>query len=504
MIKYTKSDILRYHRKIVAMAYKALARGDIEQTMQKLALSAKVAYKFNYLYADSLSEELIHVVSKNIFPNIITFTPIVNRYVFIDTNGRDYHGLTQQYLHALIELGAEIIYVYKDPDHSHIENILGELRAYSRADIILFDQYTLEQQTQKIIEVVSQYKPQKIFLHIMPWDVSSLVACALLSNVERYNINLTDHAFWLGATCIDYNIEFRNYGYSVSIDKRGLRPEQLLKLPYYPIEEPVKFKGFPIELNKDQVVIFSGGAFYKVYGKQDAYFKILERIVLDNPNAVIFYAGSGNGEKMRQYIVKHHLQDRIMILNYRADISQVIRHSDIYLGTYPLCGGLMSQYAAINGKPILSYTDPVDRCNYIEGIICHMKDRQITITDTDLFFDYAKSLCSDKSLREQVGQEMRGCVISVNVFASKLHLTLQNNKTQDEFKYENINYEEFATLYLDVENIHLKDLTKLLVISFKFRLIYLFPKAFVILMTQLPVFFKCKTIKTKLRNWQKH
>lgn len=489
---------MKYHSKIVAMAHKAFVDGDIELSMQQLALSAQVAYKFNYSYKDSVSEELIHAISRKIYPATVEFTPNVNRYVFIDTNGRDFHGLTQQYLRALMELGAEIIYVYKDPNHSYIRNILSELRTYAKAEIILFDHYTLEQQAKRVIEIIAHHKPQKVLLHIMPWDVSSLVSCAVFSNVDRYNINLTDHAFWLGSTCIDYNIEFRDYGYSVSIDKRGLKPEQLLKLPYYPILRNVEFKGFPIKLNKDQVVLFSGGAFYKIYGKEDMYFKILKRIVSDNPNAVIFYSGSGNGDKLRKYIIKNELQNKVIILDYRTDISQVIEHSDIYLGTYPLCGGLMSQYAAINGKPILSYTDSANRSNYIEGIVCHMKYRPITITDIDRFFDFAKELCSDRSIREQVGDKLRDCVITPDVFASKLALTLQSNETQYEFQYEDINYEEFSTIYLDVENLHVKDLTRLLAKSFRLQLIYLFPKAFIILVTQFTIFFRHKIFKKLL------
>ena len=38
-----------------------------------------------------------------------------------------------------------------------------------------------------------------------------------------------------------------------------------------------------------------------------------------------------------------------------AAIDAVFENCDIYLGTYPICGGLMSQYAAMHAKPILAY-----------------------------------------------------------------------------------------------------------------------------------------------------
>lgn len=55
-----------------------------------------------------------------------------------------------------------------------------------------------------------------------PWAMEAITAFHAFPNVRKYLINLTDHAFWLGTSCTDYLVEFRNYGINVSRSKRGL------------------------------------------------------------------------------------------------------------------------------------------------------------------------------------------------------------------------------------------------------------------------------------------
>ena len=43
----------------------------------------------------------------------------------------------------------------------------------------------------------------------------------------RYQINLTDHAFWLGSQCFDKCIEFRSYGASISKEYREIQSSKI-------------------------------------------------------------------------------------------------------------------------------------------------------------------------------------------------------------------------------------------------------------------------------------
>ena len=155
----------------------------------------------------------------------------------------------------------------------------------------------------------------------MPWDVVSLLISYSIQGVIKYNINLTDHAFWLGASFIDYNFEFRAYGKTVSLEKRHLKQEQLLYLPYYPIlpKNKIEFQGFPIEA-KDKIVIFTGGAFYKMFGNNDLFFKILDELLDLSENAVVLVAGIGDKYTMNEKLAHLRNRHRIMLIGNRRDI----------------------------------------------------------------------------------------------------------------------------------------------------------------------------------------
>lgn len=480
MIDFTQADIIKYHDKLRTYAYRALRNGETDRSMELLATAAKLAYNFNYFYTDPKSEALLRSIAKQIDDSTVEFAGRTGRYVFIDTNGRDGHGLTLQYLRALMALDIEFLYIYKDPDHTHIPGILQELEAYPKAKICLFEAgLSPSSQTRTLLEKVRAYAPEKILLHLMPWDVSTLAACCKLPGVPKYNINLTDHAYWLGAECIDYNIEFRDYGATVSLEKRHLKPEQLLLLPYYPIVDSHPFAGFPAIAANGKVVILSGGAFYKIYGEREQYFEIIRRLLEENPEAVVLYVGFGDERKLRRFIKRNKFQDRISILGYRHDINEVFAHSDLFLGTYPISGGLMTQYAAINGKPILAYTDPKFPVNYVESLICHTRPHTITFTDTDWLLRHAHDLCSDKQLRERKGAELMQEIITPEIFAKELRYLLTHNRTERTLQRICIDYDAFSALYLDMENRYVDTSRFLLLGTFRWRSLLLFPKVFI-------------------------
>lgn len=119
------------------------------------------------------------------------------------------------------------------------------------------------------------------FFYSFPNDVVGVTSLNILEGkVTRYQINLTDHAFWLGARCIDKCIEFRDYGANVSAKYRGISKNIIAKLPFYPIvNKDISFQGFPFQIVKGQKVVFSGGALYKTFGGQNKYYDIIDNIL---------------------------------------------------------------------------------------------------------------------------------------------------------------------------------------------------------------------------------
>lgn len=479
-MKLTKGNIDEAYKKIKSLAYKAFEKQDYNRAILELEHSAKVANLFNFIYADPDSESLIRQLSARIISSPVdTFTSKPKRYVFYDSFGWDNRGLTQQYVRAFKSLKVDFLYIYEHEDKVNSKCLAQDLKECGEHVTIckLDCSLSIVEQIRSLYERIVQYAPEKAFLHISPWAVKALCAFYALPKIEKYNINLTDHAFWLGNECFDYNIEFRNYGYSVSLEKRGFKPERLLLLPYYPIVNHNPFEGFPAEIPPDAVKIFSGGAFYKIYGEKGAYFEIVKRILTKNPQAILLFAGAGESAPLTKFIKENKFDKRFILLGNRKDINEVFKACDIYLCTYPFTGGLMAQYAAINGKPILSYSSSDFPTNYIEDIVCYNDSRTITYTDLDRFYEYSDKLCADPVFRQEEGRELKQSVISQEIFDTKVRQILDQGNTGIQGKAElAIHYERFSEKYLEVEN-SFQDAFKMLLLSeYRFRAFLLFPK----------------------------
>ncbi|MGE4287767.1 MAG: hypothetical protein AB7E36_03685 [Salinivirgaceae bacterium] len=476
-MKLNINVIEKYFAKIVDRAENAISCNKIEKACKELYNASFFAYSFNHIYADERCEKIIQQISKAVLYNKTDFSPNKNRIVFYDDFSIDNRGLTLQYIRALINNRSNFLYVFgKGKNYRTGTAIIEELEAYNGARIIEINtNLNYKERICSIYDTIADFAPAKALIHIAPQSLDVIAAFYAIPQVLRFNINLTDHAFWLGSSMFDYNIEFRNYGATVSYEKRGFKENQLLLLPYYPICMNKPFQGFPEQV-KDKVKIFSGGALYKVYGDQGKYFEMIKRILNDNPQVVFLYAGEGKRKYFNDFIRKNKLSDRVFLLGNRIDINEVFKNSDIYLGTYPFTGGLMSQYAAVNEIPILAYTEPRYQTNYVEEIICHQEYKKITFDDLSEFYEAANKLCSDKKVRQEYGEKLKQCVIPQEQFEKELKHILDHNKSIRSCKInEEIDYNAFADLYIEVENKFQSTVTLFLFKCYRFKTLFLFP-----------------------------
>ena len=259
-----------YHQ-VCSDAQKAYQYKQIDICYQLIQTAASIAYSYNQFFYDEKLEsllkrntELLYSTNKNTISDK-TLQTTNKRVIFIDTNGLDNRGLTQQYIRALIALNYSFLYIYIDGQTNGTTNnpkTIEEIKKYPKAQLAVFSKETkYSNKIKRITQIIQEYNPGSILLHLMPWDVVSLSVIHQLKHIKSYNINLTDEAFWLGASFIDYNIEFRNYGYTISLEQRKLKQEQLLYLPYYPIipSDQKDFQGFPSNIPTDKLKIFTGG-----------------------------------------------------------------------------------------------------------------------------------------------------------------------------------------------------------------------------------------------------
>ena len=180
--------------------------------------------------------------------------------MFYDGFGFDNRGLAQIYLEALAKTNY-IIYVTNSRSKNSIQNITKIVT--QSGELIFLDEKSYLQKMVDLKKIVDVFCPSKMFLYTTPDDVVGIgVFNYYDKKILRYQINLTDHAFWLGVNAFDYCLEFRNYGASISCLYRHIDINKIRVLPFYPkINYNVNFQGFPFSFDKDkQKLIFSSGS----------------------------------------------------------------------------------------------------------------------------------------------------------------------------------------------------------------------------------------------------
>lgn len=477
---FSKNHIIRIVNKIKNISRISIQRRNWDDAIRMIEIAAKIQeWYYYYQFVDPEIESMLCEISDNLFPNPSKNSSRNNRFVFCDSFVWDNHCLTQQYLRAMFDMNVDILFIICNPESERSERILYELKRYRKATIYeVPESVSRSEQSKLIYQQIIQYQPSKIFLQTL--SVVFVVALNALKHIPRYRINLADHLFWAGTHCFDYLIEFRNFGFTVSYQKRDIPKERILLQPFYPIIDLEKrFEGFPIEI-KNKTIMFSGGAVYKTSDKHNTFFEMMKRLLLENPSLIILFAARGDDEKLRSYINTHNLQNRLFLLGYRKDITEVYNNIDLFLQTYPIAGGLMSQYAAVYGKPIISYSQSnMLAFNKVLDDSLFMRlgfDYRTTFTEFDSFYAEAKKLITDITYRESVGKLLPELIITPREFTKELGQLVSTNKNVRHPEEVFIDYKEIEKVLLG-SRIEFRDELKIFIISnFRFHSIILFPR----------------------------
>lgn len=473
--KFSKEECISIYERFVSHATISVNRGKTDYAYNDVKAAARWAYHFNWIYNDVRLDNIIRRIGRLWSKPFELKLDGKKRYLLIDTHGVDNRGLTQQYMRALMAMEAEFLFVSVEPNVAEQRDIRSELAAYPRASTLFLDNKKMmpRQRLEIIVDVVKQYQPQVAIGHIFPWDPIPFMLFDLARGMKIYNINFTDHAFWIGSSFIDYNIEFRAYGMTLSLEARHLQIKQIICLPYYPIKpiyEP--FHGFP-DLPKDSIKIFTGGSFYKMMGDNDLFFKLCDSLLDLSPRVVLLVAGPGDDSQVRGKISTMRNSTRVYLIGDRRDVNEVVKHCDLYLNTYPLIGGLMSQYAAANSKPILTY----GKEHKVEGVVNHFSNNVKTFFSIEELLAYARRCIDDENFRIEEGKKNKIGVMDEEKFNS-IFCEIFNDKYVDYFHWDkmSIDYDVISNLYLDVENNYSNTAFKILFSSLKIRALFMFPQ----------------------------
>ncbi|MBQ9670119.1 MAG: hypothetical protein IJV23_03775 [Prevotella sp.] len=495
----TEKNVNSIYQKLLDQASKEFECSNYNVALRNVENAARWAYNFNVFYTDSRAELLLKSISRRCLEKKQAIIE-KERFVVLDTEGLDNRGLTQQYLRALEANHFEYLFITLRSDISPLKDTIAEIENSTYGHVITFEgkKLTLMEKAERIRNMIIQFHAGKVLLHLMPWDVSSLIAIYSIEGVESYNINLTDHAFWLGASFINFNIEFRPYGKTVSLQKRRLSLEQLLEYPFYPIK-PLKnnFEGFP-EIPHDSIVIFTGGAPYKMTDADNTFFlKIIDGILGLSPKVVVLVAGfSRNDVSFQNNIKEMKHKDRVYNIGIRKDINEVYKHSDIYLQTYPSYGGLMTQYAIMNRKPVLNFVKKGEIISF-EGMVNHFGKGTKCFENYDEFISYGKRLIEDKEYRVSEGEKGYNLMMNEERFNKMFVEVIFNHKNNFSWPTIDIDYESVSNSYISLAKIQNYAILRLLVNEYGcFRCLCLFPDCWHFI---LPWIYKNKLIY-KIKN----
>lgn len=448
----TLKKINKIYERIVKLAIKS--EKNPEQALDYIIIASKWMYKFNSIYSDDRLDNLLKRIANINLPQI-QIIPDKSKVCFIDYFGWDNRGLTQQYLRGLMASDKEILYILHSPYVNNDSEIIHELQEYSKAKIIIKKEKrnTLIPIASEILLEIQEFSPNDILVHIAPWDVVSILCLASVNGSTIYNINLTDHAFWLGASLMDYNIEFRSYGQVVSEEKRGFNPSQLILLPYYPIiSKYTGFDGFP-DLPKNAIKVLCGGSEYKMLGQNGFFFQLMQSVLKISPRVHILVAGIKPKSTFGKEVDKMIHKDRVHFIGTRKDIAQVFANIDIYLSSYPFLGGLMCQYAALFSKPILSY-NKASVIGNPSDVINHHSEAINPQFELDGYVHYATRLINDNEYRKSEGEAAKKTMIEEDEFNKELITLLNKHTTKFKLPKTNPDYDYIIKSYIEIENIN--------------------------------------------------
>lgn len=421
----TVDKIRKYYSIFFDRANNAYLRGDYSKAMEFLCAAAFTRYNFYLGYKDEAIEALLKTMSEGLERKTF-IAKYDRRCVIYDSFSLDNVGLVQQFLGALIANTYHIVYITEKASFlSKPSSILSTLDKCNAEIILVPNDLTPLKKSQFVYNTIIESGAEKLLMHTEPDSVYANVAFYALPNeIKRYKLNLTDHTFWIGSGCIDYSFEFRPWGGLISKEERGVPEDHIFVAPFYPIMNHIGFMGFP-EVTGGKVIILSGGSYYKIFDKNDTFFKLSKAILEACPNGIILFAGAGDQIQMTKKLTEYGLTDKFLLIGHRKDITELFENADIYLNTFPIGGGLMTQYAAQKGIPVISYC--TSTTSKVEEFVCQKNWIQLSYDSIEQVVEKVKRWVENKNERQDFGSKVQECVITPEYFNQLVEDYLNGN-----------------------------------------------------------------------------
>lgn len=435
--------------KLKQSANKAIEKGSFEKALAAISAGCQIEYEFNQNYVDYDFENCVTKIAEHyrqsLKSKLDSFNPDKNTVLFYDGFGMDVRGVAKMYLSALKKNNYHIVYVTGNQAQGNLPETLSILED-ADASVYYIDCYkSYTQWLDDLLNVIFETSPKAMLFYTLPYDSSGAVAFAVMDKlVDRFLIDLTDHAFWLGVNSNDYFCGSREMSASNQVYERKIDKNKLIKLGVnLIIEEGTDHSGLPFDVLTEKY-IFSGGALYKTLGDENNYFyRIVDHILSGHKDIKFLYAGFGDTSKMDEILKKY--PEQAYLISERKDFYFLIQHCVLYLNTYPMFGGMMMKYSANAGRiPVTLKHD-----NDSDGLLLDQADRRIEYdTYEELISDVDRLLSEPEYLKAREAL-LNGSVITEDRFVKNVFSTIENHKTDYNHSFEHIDTSKFRSEFYD-------------------------------------------------------
>lgn len=422
--KTAKAKVEKRVSRLIAIARTQLQRGKLEQLLSTVATCGLTLYSANPCYTNDVLEDILSQLALKLPAPEETVPPEEDRVLFYDGFGLGSRGLLTVYLQALCSFTKVTLVTRREWQPGLADAI--SLVCANGGQVCLLEGKKRTDDIRSLQKTICDSCAKHLFMYANADDV--VVTTAFLTapkNRVRYQINLTDHAFWLGSRCADKYIEFRDYGGAVSLAYRGIPREKLVKLPFYPrIDQYKPFAGYPGPFDPEkQQMVFSGGALYKTRSPDNAYYRVVAGMLESHPQVVFWYAGSGDSTQLD--ILSGRFPGRVWHTAERQDLFAILEHCLFYLSTYPICGGLMFQYAAAAGKvPVTLRHDGIS-----DGFLLDQNRLGIEFDTPEQVLQEIGRLVERPDYRREKEAKLSQSVLDPDTFTQRLQKLLETGDT---------------------------------------------------------------------------
>ena len=430
--------------KLKRIADASIKKENYRKALDAITAASFILEEYNQYYVDEKLEDFVKDIAKKlVVPAYGREEGDPSTILFYDSFGFDVRALALVYMHALADLGYRVIYITK----AESKDIQPELHEAVKHGNVIWNYVSYDNREQEVRDIAAlfgKYKPAKAILYSTPDDAAAMAVFYAYEGIaERFKINLTDHAFWLGHDAFDYNLEFRNYGACVSVKYRGVPKEREIIMPFYPYHRAQEFKGLPFDAEGKKIV-FSGGSVYKTLGDpQNRYYVILDKLLTKHEDLVFLYAGTGDDSEIRK--LQDKFPGRVYRIDERKDLFELMQTCTFYLNTFPFIGGLMMQFAADAKKVPLTLRKEGASDENKEILL---SQDSVEYDDVDSLVAEASRLLTDEEYRLKRGEELKADLISPSDFAKELGSALEKHRTSYEVKIKDTDTTEFRKQYI--------------------------------------------------------